>query len=226
MTILIIAPHADDEIIGCGGTIAKWAAAGDDVFLCIVTNGKPPLYDNSKAIKKNWPHNYYPETQKSNSIVGIKETFYFDYPAAMLEDIKRYELNGKLVDLIEKLKPDEVYIPHAGDMQKDHQLVAEAAMVAVRPKYSFAPKKVYAYETLSETGWNSPTVKNEFIPNAYVDITGHLETKLDAMRCYEAELGEFPNARSLKAIEALARYRGAIMNVGAAEAFMLLREIR
>lgn len=225
MMVLVIAPHADDEVIGCGGTIAKYVEKGNEVILCIVTNGKPPIFDNSRAIENQWPHNNYVETQESNKILGIKETVYLDYPAVMLETVKRYELNEKLIDLLKEKKPEIVFIPHYGDMQKDHQIVADAVMVAVRPKYEFAPKKIYAYETLSETGWNSPTVQNEFIPNFYVDISNCLEKKIEAMKCYKSEIGDFPNARSIDAVEALAKYRGALVNKKAAEAFMLIREM-
>lgn len=226
MNVLIIAPHADDEVIGCGGTISKLSDEGNDVYLCIVTNGCPPIFDNTEAKKNNWPHNNYIETTNSNRILGIKETFYLDYPAAMLETVPRYELNGRLIEIIKKIRPLEIYIPHFGDMQKDHQIVAEACMVAVRPKYSFAPKRVYAYETLSETGWNTPSISNEFIPNCFVDISRYLQNKKDAMQCYSSQLGDFPDARSLQAIDSLAKYRGASMNMDAAEAFMVISDIR
>ncbi len=226
MRILVLAPHADDEVIGCGGTLAKKTAQGCEVFVCITTNGKPPIFDDSIAKTNGWPHNNYLETQESNSILGIKETFYLDFPAARLESVERYKLNERLIELMKDIKPQELFVPHVGDMQKDHQILAEAAMVAVRPKYSFSPSKVYAYETLSETGWNIPNIQNEFIPNAYVDITDYLEKKIAAMNCYQSQLGVYPDARSLDAIKALAKYRGAIMNLKAAEAFMILREIR
>ena len=89
----------------------------------------------------------------------------------MLEEQHRYEINEKFLDVVKEVEPDEVFIPHVGDMQKDHQISAEAAMVALRPKYPFAPKRIYAYETLSETGWNIPNIQNEFIPNAFSDIS-------------------------------------------------------
>ena len=109
---------------------------------------------------------------------------------------------------------------------KDHQIVAEAAMVALRPKYDFAPKKIYAYETLSETGWNIPNIQNEFIPNAYVDISEELNDKIKAMSIYKSQVSDFPNARSTETIEALAKFRGSVMNMRAAEAFMLIRELK
>ena len=92
------------------------------------------------------------ENKKADSLLGVKETIYLDFPAAMLEKVDRYELNNKVLEVINKIKPDEVYIPHRGDMQLDHKLVVDACMVALRPKYKHKVSRIYAYETLSETG--------------------------------------------------------------------------
>ncbi len=219
--VLVFAPHPDDEIIGVGGTIIKNIACGNEVFVAVVTKGQPPLFreDGVAAVQA--------ATKACHAALGITSTFFLDLPAVMLEEQHRYEINQKILDTVKAASPDEVYIPHVGDMQKDHQIVAEACMVALRPKYRFAPSKIYAYETLSETGWNIPNIQNEFIPNAYVDISEQLEGKLRAMKqCYASQIEAFPAARSLEAIEALARFRGAVMNLKAAEAFMLVREIR
>ena len=144
----------------------------------------------------------------------------------MLETVPRYEFNGKISEVVNSIKPDEVYIPHRGDMQIDHQMVVDAAMVAVRPRGNNYPKRVYAYETLSETGWNIPNIVNEFIPTVYEDITDTYEVKLEAMAIFESQLSVFPEARSIGAIEALAKYRGATVSVKAAEAFSLVREVK
>jgi LmbE family N-acetylglucosaminyl deacetylase len=219
MNILVIAPHADDEILGVGATIAKHIDKGENVYVCIATRGIKPLFD------EEYMNILRDETKKAHSLLGIKETFFLEFPAVMLEQVQRYELNGKLSDLVQKIKPDIVYIPHFGDMRRDHQIIAEAAMVAVRPKYEHIIKGVYAYETLSETEWNIPHNTNVFIPNVYSDVSGYIDVKLEAMKCYESQLSEFPNPRSLKAIDALARYRGSTVNVKAAEAFVLIRGI-
>lgn len=220
MDILVIAPHPDDEIIGAGGMMIKRINEGHNVYVVIVTKGIEPLF-SSEIVEKTRA-----EARKCHSEIGVKKTFFLDFPSVMLEEQHRYEINGKILKVVMEVKPDEVYIPHIGDMQKDHQIVAEAAMVALRPKYSFAPKKIYAYETLSETGWNIPNVQNEFIPNAFVDISDYLELKKNAFGIYKSQIGEFPDARSIEAVEALAKYRGALMNTNAIEAYMLLREIR
>lgn len=226
MIILIFAPHPDDEVLGCGGIMAKYASNGDEVYVCVATCGHPPVYNDDAMKENHWPHTLYPEIKKAHELLQVKETFYLDCPAADLEAVKRYELNGKLINIVQRTKPDVIYIPHFGDMQKDHTILAEAIMVAVRPKYEHKVQYVYAYETLSETEWNIPHIKNSFIPNVFVDIEGFLDKKLQAVKCFTSQLGDFPDPRSLEAVEALAKLRGSTMCVRAAEAFMLIREYR
>ena len=224
--ILVFAPHPDDEFLGCGGTMARYIAEGGDVSVCYVTSGQPPIYDNSAAVKNGWPHTLYPEIMESKKTLGIRDIFFLEFPAVDVESIPRYRFNQKIQELINSLKPDTVFMPHFGDMQKDHTFVTESIMVAVRPKGDHSVKIVYAYETLSETEWNIPHVKNVFLPNVFVDITNYLAIKKKAMSCYQSQLGEFPNPRSLEAVEALAKLRGSTMGVKAAEAFYLVREYR
>ncbi|MBP3360154.1 MAG: PIG-L family deacetylase [Clostridia bacterium] len=220
MRILVIAPHADDEVIGAGGLISRYVDEGHEVYVCIVTRGTEPLFDKAFMDKLRR------ETLESHSLLGVKKTFFLEFPSVMLENEKRYIVNGKIFDVIKEVDPVEVYIPHIGDMQKDHQIVAEASMVALRPKYESSLKRIYAYETLSETGWNIPNVQNEFIPDVYVDISNYIDAKISAMKKYESQLSDFPAARSIQAMEALAKYRGANVNMNAAEAFMLIRETK
>lgn len=220
MRILIFAPHPDDEIIGVGGTIAKRVQNGDEVYICVVTKARPPMFSEEFVEQGRR------ECREADTRLGAKETLFLDFPAVMLETVPRFELNGSISKVVQEIKPDDVYIPHRGDMQLDHQMVVDAAMVAVRPRGAYYPKRVYAYETLSETGWNIPNTVNEFIPTVYEDISDTLEAKLEAMRVFQSQLSPFPAARSLGAIEALAKYRGATVNVCAAEAFSLIREIK
>lgn len=220
MKVLVFAPHPDDEIIGVGGTIAKRTASGDEVYVCVVTKGIPPIFDEDFIEQDRR------ECREADALLGVKETIFLDFPAVMLETIPRYQFNGRIGEVVQQIKPDEVYIPHRGDMQLDHQMVVDAAMVALRPKYLHVVKRIYAYETLSETGWNIPNTNNDFIPTVYENISETLEKKIEAMNIFKSQLAEFPAARSLGAIEALAKYRGATMNVMAAEAFSLIREIK
>jgi LmbE family N-acetylglucosaminyl deacetylase len=220
MKVLVIAPHPDDEIIGVGGTIAKRTLAGDEVYVCIVTKGCLPLFE------ENFIEQGRSECRQADKLLGVKETIFLDFPAVMLETVPRYELNGKISEVIQRIQPEEVYIPHRGDMQLDHQMVVDAAMVAVRPRGKDYPKRIYAYETLSETGWNIPNTVNDFIPTVYEDITDTYDIKMNAMSVFKSQLAIFPEARSIGAIEALVKFRGATVCVYAAESFNLIREVK
>ena len=220
MKVLVIAPHADDEVIGVGGTLSKRNNAGDEVYVCIVTRGYEPLYSDKYV--EQCKH----EALQADKLLGVKKTFFLDFPAVNLENVPRHEFNGSIFNIIQEIMPDEVFIPHRGDMQIDHQMVVDAAMVGLRPKYEHIVRRIYAYETLSETGWNVPNVQNEFIPTVYENITETLKIKLDAMKLFQSQLEEFPNARSVESIEALAKFRGTTVNLNAAEAFVLVREIK
>lgn len=219
MNVLVIAPHDDDEVLGVGGTIAKHVSNGDSVYVCIVTSGTAPLFtsEDMEVLAQ--------ETKRVHTFLGIKHTYFLGFPAAMLEDTPRYQLNQAIMDVVFETKPDVVYLPHFGDMQKDHTLTAEAAMVALRPKYQHVVKQIYAYETLSETEWNIPHGKNAFIPNIYSDISDFLDVKLKALAMYTTQVAEFPNPRSLEAVSSLAKLRGSTINRNAAEAFYLIRGI-
>ncbi len=220
MNVLVFAPHPDDEILGCGGTIAKRFSQGDKVYVCVVTKGCEPLF------REDFIEKGRTECRAADKLLGVEETIFLDFPAVMLESVPRHKLNESIIQVVKSITPEEVFIPHRGDMQIDHKIVVDAAMVALRPKYTYGIKRIYAYETLSETGWDVPNVTNEFIPTVYEDISQTLSKKIEAMRIFQSQIADFPNARSIEAIEALAKFRGATVNVGAAEAFSLIREIR
>lgn len=219
MNVLIIAPHRDDEIIGVGGTILKRKAAGDTVTVCIVAAREGEILP-AKIAK------LHHEMQEAHKYCGIDKYVGFPYHSSELEHVPRAEFNRRFLDLIIENAPEEVYIPFWGDMQKDHQAVTEAAMVALREKYNHPVKRIYAYETLSETGINLPTENYSFIPNVFEDITDYLERKKIALSFFTTQVHPFPDLRSLETVEALAMFRGATINVKAAEAFMLVRETK
>lgn len=220
MNVLVIAPHRDDEVIGVGGSIAKHSAQGDIVYVCVITHGSEPICnrETDEQIKA--------ECIEADRLLGVKETIFLDFPAAMLETVPRHELNNALIKVVQRIKPDVVYIPHRGDMQLDHKMTVDAAMVALRPKYQHMVKKIYSYETLSETGWDVPNTTNEFIPTAYNDISEYLDLKIKAMETFKSQIAEYPNPRSTESIRVLAIYRGTTVNLKMAEAFTVIREIR
>jgi LmbE family N-acetylglucosaminyl deacetylase len=220
MKILVIAPHPDDEVLGCGGTIAKYKKSGDEVYLCIATRAYRP--DWSEEFLRNRPK----EIEKSNKILGITKTYFLDYPTAKLDTIPQKELNDSISEIVKKIKPEIVYAPYEGDLSKEHRLIFEAVIVATRPKLGSSVKKLLIYETLSETEWGRAFTKKMFIPNVYVDISDTLKEKLEAMKAYKSELKKYPHPRSLEMIEVLAKKRGSEVGLKFAEAFMLIREIK
>jgi len=214
--ILVIAPHPDDEVLGCGGTIARLSGQDYDVFILIVTRGYTP--DWSEEFLKNRPK----EIKKSHKILGVKKTLFLNYLTVKLDAIPKKELNDNLAEIIEQVKPDIVFIPHKGDLNHDHRIIFESSLVALRPT-KWKVSKVFTYEVLSETEWGYEIAM--FKPNVYYDITETFQVKIEAMQAYSSELREFPHPRSLEAIEALAKKRGSEIGVKYAEAFYLLREI-
>ena len=216
---LVLAPHADDEILGVGGAMARWAGEGHSVHVAVVTRGRAPLYTDEEEDRCR------EEARAAHARLGIAGTWHLDLPAGELDSIPHQEINRKIGDLIRDRAPDELYLPFLGDVHLDHQRVFQSGMVAARPCRSGFPRRIYAYETLSETNWNAPFLTAGFIPNHFVDISGHLETKLEAMALYRSQLQPAPHERSLSALRALATLRGATVGFGAAEAFITIRTV-
>lgn len=221
--LLIIAPHADDEVLGCGATMAKACAKGDEVYVLICTNasvGAPELF-SAELIKQ-----IRNEAVTAHKFIGIKETFFLDLPAPALDQYPRYKMSNEISAIIKRIGADTVYIPHRGDCHKDHAIIHECAMVACRPLANCSVKHVYAYETLSETEWGEPVAADFFVPVRYNTFNAkEFQKKLDAMSCFKSQLYPFPASRSLEAIEALAKYRGCTVSAERAEAFEVLRDI-
>jgi LmbE family N-acetylglucosaminyl deacetylase len=213
--VLVFAPHNDDEVLGAGGTIAKLAKQGAEIMICEVTSGTNP--ERVERIKS--------EARRAHALLGAAHTVFLELPVVRLTEHPRIEINARMCEVVKDFRPTIAFIPHMGDMHTDHRVTADAAMVALRPYEAKGLHSIYVYETLSETEWNIPSAANAFIPNAWCDISDELATKLDAMRCYETQLNDFPHPRSTGALEALARYRGSTVGADAAEAFMLIRHI-
>lgn len=217
--VLVIAPHPDDEILGCGGTMARLASEGHEVHVAVATQGHPPAFSEESVEQVRR------EMKAAHEIVGVTKAHLLDLPAAALDRVPAMELNARLGQLIGAIEPDTIFLPFVGDIHTDHQLIFLASMVAARPRHDQAPSRIYCYETLSETNWYAPPITPAFVPNLFVDISDTLEAKLDAFAAFASQVRAFPEERSIEAIEALARVRGATVHLRAAEGFVLVREI-
>jgi LmbE family N-acetylglucosaminyl deacetylase len=216
MKILVLSPHPDDEVLGCGGTIAKYAARGDEVSVCYVTVGYAPDWSEEHLQSKQV------EIKSSNDILGISKRYDLNYPAVKLDTIPQKDINASLSKVIADVSPDCTLIPHRGDLNMDHRIIHEAALVALRP-LSHRCAYILSYETLSETEWG--TGISPFEPRYYVNISATLEIKIKAMEAFKTELKESPHPRSSDVIRCLARKRGSEILVDAAEAFIPIRII-
>jgi len=220
MRVLVIAPHPDDEVLGVGGTMIKRVLQGHEVHVCVVTRGYPPMFDQkyiSQGVR---------ECRLANALLGTSGIYFLRKPASSMDTISLVSVIEPLRNIILELKPDEVYIPHRGDVHNDHKAVVDAAMVALRPKHSHKVCRIYSYECPSETGWDIPAEYNAFIPNVFEDISDTLDLKIQAMEKYKSQIEKYPGARSPEAIRALAVHRGTTVYTAAAEAFSLVREIK
>ncbi len=217
--ILIIAPHTDDEILGCGGLVSKYSGEGRKVYVLVVTRGTPKLYSEERIV------NVRREALQAHTLLGVTETVFLDFHAPELDITSQAEIAGSISSIIQRFAVDTIFIPHRGDIHSDHRVVYNASIVAGRPVAGSTVKNIYAYETLSETEWAAPFGDDAFIPTHFVDVTGSFENKLKAMACFKSQLKPLPNSRSLEAIEALAKFRGATVGVKRAEAFMTVRTV-
>jgi LmbE family N-acetylglucosaminyl deacetylase len=220
--ILVVAPHADDETLGCGGTIARRAAEGHEVHVAIVTgHGDEP--------HPLWPASLWDrirgEARRAMDVLGVAKLHFEEVPAALVADQPVWRLNKTIGALVAAIEPDILYVPFPFDLHKDHREIFHALSVAWRPSNPIGRRirAVYCYEVQSETHWSAPYLEAAFAPNTWVDITAHLDTKLRALACYESQIRPAPDARSVEAVRALAVWRGAQQSLGAAEAFVAVK---
>lgn len=215
--ILVISPHPDDESIGLGGTISKSIAEGHDVFILTVSGHLPPLYsrkDYDKTVN---------ESYEAFKILGVKNSSFLEIPATMVGDEPIHSLNKKISSVVQDYKPNIVYCPFP-DRHIDHKLIFESSMVATRPvNIGREIELVAAYETLSETHWNAPFIEPNFIPNMVVNIDKFIDNKLNALRCYKSQIDEECGPRSIKAVRALAEFRGTQSGFSYGEALYIIR---
>jgi len=214
--VLVIAPHPDDETLGCGGTLLRHIAGGDSVHWLIVT---------AMTASGN-------SAERDAEISDVTRAFGFDgvhqtgLETTRLDALPLDQLISVIKTVIDEIDAEILYLPHAGDAHSDHRIVFEAAWAAVKVFRTPRVSRVLSYETLSETNFAAPGASQPFTPNWFEDISAYLEQKIEILQLYPGELAAPPFPRSLESVRALATLRGSESGVNAAEAFMLLRNIR
>lgn len=216
LNTLVIAPHADDETLGCGGTILRHIKNGDKVHWCIVTS--PSLksgHSNDFVTKRN------SELLEVTKFYNFSSTHELKFQPCQLTSTPETDLISALSTVVSTVKPDTLYIPFDGDAHSDHWATFSAACACTKWFRYPSIKNVRVYETISETDVALSTSQGKtFSPNLFIDISEFLDDKINAMKLFPSEIGEFPFPRSEQAIKALAHVRGASSGYQAAEAFM------
>lgn len=220
MNVLVVAAHPDDELLGAGGTVASHAANGDRVKLAVMCEGSSIRYN------QEWDTQVRRQAREAARILGVTDLVMGDLPDQRLETIPLQEVAKKVEQLIAESQPEVIYTHFAGDINRDHQVLAEAVLVAARPYSAPSVKEILMFETPSSTEWSSPSLTTPFHANVYVDIEKFLQKKIDAFSCYTAEVRPFPHPRSPEALADRARYWGSLINRKAAEPFVLVRSTR
>lgn len=224
--ILVVAAHPDDEILGVGGTVAKHAAAGDEVYALILGEGQTSRGEHREDISQEIVNELHRNTLESAAKVGYRDVFFADFPDNRFDQVDLLDIVKAVEHKIREIQPEIVYTHYSGDLNIDHQYTARAVLTATRPIGEYPVKEIYAFETLSSTEWNFDySAQPAFCPNVYVDITSCYAQKEAAMNCYVSELCSFPHPRSLEGMDVLSRTRGMAAGLERAESFMLIRKI-
>lgn len=225
--ILIVAAHPDDEVLGCGGSIAKWSKFGHEVHILIMAEGITSREKKRERAAHQEELSYLAQSsQKASKILGVQSLKLLEYPDNRMDSVNLLDIIKSIEEHIDKVMPEVVVTHHSGDLNIDHRIVHQAVLTACRPHPGNIVTRILSFEIPSATEWQSPTYRSHFSPNWFEDISDVLELKIKALKAYHSEMREWPHSRSIKGVESLSRWRGASMGYEAAEAFMLLRELR
>ena len=225
-SIFIVAAHPDDEVLGCGGTIARHADAGDQVRVLIVAEGATSRQQQRDRNQASDELSALAQAaQQAGAILGAQGVELLDLPDNRLDSLDRLDLIKQIEERIARHQPQVVYVHHAGDVNIDHRRLHEAVVTACRPTPGQPVRRLLSFEVASSTEWQPPGSAPAFQPNWFVDISAQWPRKRKALEAYASEMRPWPHARSIQAVEHLARWRGAQVGVEAAEAFCLLRQL-
>lgn len=213
--ILVLSPHADDEVLGCGGSISKYSKKGYDINVLILTNaykGAPDVFSKKdiEIVRK--------EAKNANKIIGTKRLYFEDLPALRLNQIPTYKISKIIDSYIKKIQPEIIFLPSGNDIHEDHKIIFKAAKVSARINKKTTIKKILSYEVLSETEWNEN--EKPFNPNYYVNLNkSNINDKVNAFLKYKSQIKKLPHPRSKEGILNLSKVRGSQVYMRYAEAF-------
>ena len=226
-TILVVAAHPDDEVLGCGGSIAKWTASGNIVHILIMAEGATSRSSiRDRKVKSEELSLLEKSANSAGKILGVTSVKLLDFPDNRMDSLDRLDIIKAIEEEIKRLKPHTVVTHHCGDVNIDHRITHEAVVTACRPQPGHSVRLLLAFEIMSSTEWQPPGSNFVFQPNWFEDVVKTFDFKIKALDCYQSEMREWPHSRSLNNIKNLAQYRGSMVGCEFAEGFMLLRIIQ
>lgn len=217
--ILVVAPHPDDETLGCGGTLLKHKKNGDKIYWMIVTNMHTGNGWSEKVVQKRQE-----EIQQVSRMYGFEKVFKLDFPTTMLDSVAYNKIIVKFLEVIKKVEPSVVYLPNRSDIHTDHKITFNAVMSCCKDFRVPFVKRILMYECLSETEFAPALRECVFVPNVFIDISEYFQRKLEILKVYASEIMEAPFPRSIEAVTSLAQVRGSRIGKKYGEAFCLLFE--
>ena len=223
--VLVVAAHPDDEVLGCGATMARLAAEGQPVHIAILGEGitSRSSRDDSDAKLLRRLHQ---QAEAAALKVGAKDVVLFKLPDNRLDTLPMLEVAKLIEDLIQKLRPAVIYTHHPGDLNLDHGIVHRAVLIATRPVLGHPVRQILTFEVPSSTKWAFQKIEPVFRPNVFVEVSKTLDAKIAALACYDSETRDFPHPRSEQTLRAIATRWGSVIGCTAAESFELVRSIR
>jgi LmbE family N-acetylglucosaminyl deacetylase len=224
MSVLCIVAHPDDEVLGVGGTLAQHATDGEDVHVCILSDGVTSRYEDTDAADEEIEQRRE-RAERAADTFGATVSIH-EFPDNSFDTVPLLNLVQTIESEITEHSPEIVYTHHYGDLNIDHELTCRATVTATRPLADSTVQRVFAFETLSASEWSVPRSDNAFQPTSFVNISDHIDSKLEALSVYERELRNQPHPRTVDTVRKNAEVWGSKAGVSAAEPFELLREIR
>jgi LmbE family N-acetylglucosaminyl deacetylase len=226
VSVLVVAAHPDDEVLGCGGTIARLTSQGERVTTVILGEGATSRFTDRREADPTLVGDLRANARAAAAALGAGEPILKGLPDNRFDELPLLEVVQHVEAVIKETAPSVIYTHHPGDLNIDHQITFRAVLTATRPMQDTSVRDIYAFEVPSSTEWALQQLYPPFKPNVFVDISESLEAKFKALQAYENEMREFPHPRSLQAIQATAQRWGSVAGVLAAEAFELIRSIR
>ena len=219
MNVLVLAAHPDDEVLGCGGTIARLSSEGHKVTIAILGQGAASRFPKGSTEAISEISALRERSREAGRILGAAEVLHYDLSDNRFDSVDLLDVVKLIEDIGRRTRPDEVFTQHGGDLNVDHQITFRATLTAFRPQPGSKVRALYAYEIASSTEWAFGSLSPVFVPNTFMNISDHIEAKMAALKAYTTEMKDFPHPRSLEATRNQMVERGACIGVMAAEAF-------